>query len=56
MVQNVGLYILDRLTNGDNPLFVKQNCGIYHDDGLAVIDVGTFKAHTIKTRLEEIFS
>ena len=51
----VGLYILDRLTNGDNPPFAKHNCGIYRDDGLAVIDIGTSKAHTIKTRLEDVF-
>ena len=46
---------LDKLTNGDNPLFVKSKGGIYHDDGLAIIDIGTFQAHTVKTRLEEIF-
>ena len=51
----VGLYILDKLTNGDNALFVKGNCGIYRDDGLAIIDIGTFQAHTVKNRLEEIF-
>ena len=43
------------MTNGDNPPFAKHNCGIYRDDGLAVIDIGTSKAHTIKTRLEDIF-
>ena len=36
-------------------MFVKSNCGIYHDDRLAIIDIGTFQAQTVKTRLEEIF-
>ena len=51
----VGLYILDMLTNGDKALFVKGNCGIFRDDGKAIIDIGTFQAHTVKNKLEEIF-
>ena len=32
----VGLYILHKLTNGENPMFEKDKCGIYRDDGLAI--------------------
>jgi hypothetical protein len=33
----VGLYILHKLTSGKTPIFEKGNCGIYRDDGLAII-------------------
>ena len=32
----VGLYILHKLTSGETPIFEKENCGIYRDDGLAI--------------------
>ena len=33
----VGLYILHKLTSEENPMFEKEKCGIYKDDGLAII-------------------
>ena len=35
----VGLYILHKLRSGKDPIFEKENCGIYRDDGLAIIKV-----------------
>ena len=35
--QLVGLYILHKLTSGETPIFEEENCGIYRDDGLAII-------------------
>ena len=33
----IGLYLLDKLTRGENPIFPAENVGLYRDDGLAVI-------------------
>ena len=35
----VGLYILHKLTSGENPMFEKEKCGIYRGDGLAIIKI-----------------
>ena len=33
----IGLYMLDKLTKGKNPIFPLMDVGLYRDDGLAVI-------------------
>ena len=55
----VGLYILHKLTSGKNPIFEKADCGIYRDDGLAIIKLkegGRTMERTIKPNLNKIFN
>lgn len=49
----VGLYLLNKITKCN--LFSKDTCGLYCDDGLAVLKAGISKAHKVKLKLEEIF-
>jgi len=51
----VGLYLLDKMTSGDSPIFPKSNCGLYRDDGLAILEAGSTKAHQVKLKLEELY-
>jgi hypothetical protein len=54
----VGLYILHKLTSGKNPIFEKKKCGIYRDDGLAIIKInGSLRIaeNDINPKLREIF-
>ena len=54
----VGLYILHKLTSGKTLIFEKENCGIYRDDGLAIIkERGSRRIAeiVIKKKLNEIF-
>jgi hypothetical protein len=55
----IGLYILHKLTSGKNPIFEKADCGIYRDDGLAIIKIkegGRTMERTIKPNLNKIFT
>ena len=54
----VGLYILHKLTSGKDPIFEKENCGIYRDDGLAIIKIKGSRRiaeNDINKKLREIF-
>ena len=54
----VGLYILHKLTSGETPIFEKENCGIYRDDGLAIIkEKGSRRIaeKDFKKKLDKIF-
>ena len=54
----VGLYILHKLRSGKDPIFEKENCGIYRDDGLAIIKVKGSRRiaeNDINKKLREIF-
>ena len=54
----VGLYILHKLTSEKNPIIEKDNCGIYRDDGLAIIKIkGSCRIAEkgIKPKLTKVF-
>ena len=54
----VGLYILHKLTSGKDPIFEKENCGIYRDHGLAIIKINGSRRiaeNDINKKLREIF-
>ena len=54
----VGLYILHKITSGTPPIFEKEKCGIYRDDGLAIIkEKGSRRVaeNGIKKKLEKLF-
>ena len=54
----VGLYILHKLTSGKDPIFEKENCGIYRDDSLAIIKINgscRIAENDINKKLREIF-
>ena len=54
----VGLYILHKLTSGKNPIFEKENCGIYRDDGIAIIKIKGSRRiaeNDINPKLRKIF-
>jgi len=54
----VGLYILHKLTSGKNPIFEKEKCGIYRDDGLAIVKIKGSRRiaeNDINPKLREIF-
>ena len=55
----VGLYLLHMLTSGEDPIFEKENVGLYRDDGLALIKLnrgGREMEKGIKPRLNAIFN
>ena len=55
----VGLYILDKLTNGKEAIFEKNKVGIYRDDGLALLKIkqgGRTAERIIKPRLDKVFN
>ena len=50
-----GLYILHKLTSGKNPIFQKNQAGLYRDDGLAHIpDKGSTR--DLNRRIKKVFS
>ena len=51
----VGIYLLKKMTSGENAIFPKSNCGLYRDDGLAILETGTTNAHKVKLKLEELY-
>ena len=55
----VGLYILDKLTNGKEAIFEKNKVGIYRDDGLALLKIkqgGRTAERIIKPKLDKVFN
>ena len=55
----VGLYLLHKLTSGNDPVFEKENVGLYRDDGLALIKInqsGRTAERVIKPKLNAVFN
>ena len=51
----VGLYILHRMTSGKNPIFKKDQVGLYRDDGLAYVPENGCSLRNLDKRLKELF-
>ena len=54
----IGLYILNKLTTGNDAIFDKKSVGIYRDDGLAIIKInnsGRTAERIIKPKLINLF-
>lgn len=54
----VGLYLLYKLTTGEDAIFDKEKVGIYRDDGLALINLnegGRMTEKEIKPKLKALF-
>ena len=51
----VGAYLLHSITLKSNGILHRESCGIYRDDGLAVVQGGTSECEHISKKLRKLF-